>query len=102
MRLFAADQGKQLGRLLLHELPIAPALYVQPNQRLGVGRTQIEAPTVELHGKSVGEVFAARRGVVLLLYSLHRRFRVIDLAIDLSARREPLDTFADELRQALA
>ena len=57
----AADQLEQLRGLLAHQGGITAALDVEPDQRLGVRRAEIETPRIELEAYPVGQVLAARR-----------------------------------------
>src|SRR5688500_1173987 len=94
-----ADQLEQLRGLGAHQISIATALDVEPDQRLGVGCAEVETPGIELEAYPVGEVFALRRGRVARRAPLDGRRAVRTPPVDLAAGREPQDALAYELRQ---
>src|SRR5687767_7674843 len=96
-----ADQLEQLRGLGVHQISIATALDVEPDQRLGVGCAEVETPGIELEAYPVGEVFAPRRWPVARKDPLERRRAVRDPPVDLAAGRKPPDALAHELRQRL-
>jgi hypothetical protein len=85
-----------------HQPLIPTALHVQPQQRLGIGPTQAEAPFLELDTDSVGTVHVWVLVLVMREDLLDRSFYVVNLVVDLAAARERFDALVHQLRQGFA
>src|SRR5262245_36842012 len=92
-----ADQLEQLRRLRTHQARIAPALDVEADQGLRVGRAEIEAPGLVFQAQAIGQVLSERAGAVASKDLLDRGRAVRHATVDLAAGGEAPDAFANQL-----
>ena len=93
---FTTDKGQQFLRLLPHQSNIAAAFHIQSNQRLGIGRTQVETLRVEFDGQAIGKIHRTAAGFIRLPCPLNGRLRIGYAAIDLATGGKLRDALAHQ------
>src|SRR6476620_11043910 len=68
----AADQRQRFPCFAAHQHFVAAAFDVQADQRLGMRRTQVEAPLLELEAHAVGVIDGSRHRLILSKHLLDR------------------------------